>query len=60
MHPLLALGKESLLGTWLHKFDKGKVLRPVVELADKLHAASVGKTSWASVGKTCFAQLRSS
>ena len=50
MHPLLALGKESLLGTWLHKFDKGKVLRPVVELADKLHAASVGKTSWASVG----------
>ena len=60
MHPLLALGKESLLGTGLHKFDKGKVLRPVVELADKLQDASVGKTSWASVGKTCFAQLRSS
>ena len=50
MHPLLALGKASLLGTWLHKFDKGKVLRPVVELADKLQDASVGKTSWASVG----------
>jgi hypothetical protein len=56
----LALGKASLLGTWLHKFDKGKVLRPVVELAAKLQDASVGKTSWASVGKTCFAQLRSS
>ena len=60
MHPLWALGKASLLGTWLHKFDKGKVLRPVIELADNLQDASVGKTSWASVGKTCFAQLRSS
>ena len=29
----------SLLGPRLHEFDKGKVLRPVVELADNLQDA---------------------